>query len=126
VQPSAASSSGAGRSRASITATSTSSRCTGGPPNRLRPLLQPCACARSGVHMQPGLSAWRFVRGLDSIIAQHSPLRGYATHTHWCSALVWHGSAGLAAAHQRTHSGDALLRSKMRIGQRPRVDARAA
>ena len=88
VQPSAASSAGARRSRASITATTTSSRCTRAPRHRLRPVLRPCARARSGVHMQAGLSAWRCVRGLDSILAQCSPLRGYSTHTQRCGALV--------------------------------------
>jgi hypothetical protein len=89
---------------------------TRAPRYRLRPLLRPCACVRSGVHMQPGPSVWRFVRGLDSLTAQYSPLRGYSTHTQWRSALVRHGSAGLVAAHQCTHSGDALLRSKPRKG----------
>jgi hypothetical protein len=126
VQPSAASSAGARRSRASITATSTSSRCTRAPRYRLRPVLRPCARARSGVHMQSGLSAWRFVRGLDSIIAQYSPLRGYATHTHWCSALVRQrlgGVGGGAPAHTQRRRTPA---QQTRIGQRPRDDARAA
>ena len=101
VQPSATVSAGQRRSRASITATSTSSRCTRAPivsitPSataerrlyRLRPLLRPCTRARSGVHMQQGLSVRRLVRGLDPLTAQHSPLRGYSTHTHWCSACA--------------------------------------
>ena len=108
VQPSAASCAGACRSRASITATSTSSRCKQQRQlYRLRPLLRPCTRARSGGHMQQGLSVRRLVPGLDSIIiAQHSPLRGYSTHTHWCSALVRQrlgGVGGGAPAHaQRT------------------------
>ncbi len=89
VQPSAAASAGACRSRASITATSTSSRCKQQRRlYRLRPLLRRCTRARSGVHMQQGPSVRRLVPGLELMIAQYSPLRGYATHTHWCSALV--------------------------------------
>ena len=64
--------------------------------------LRPCARARSGVHMQAGLSAWRFVRGLDSILAQCSPLRGYSTHTQRRGALVRQrlgGAGGGAPAH---------------------------
>jgi hypothetical protein len=87
------------------------------------------ALVRSGAHMQLSLLVWRLVRGLDSIIVQYSPLRGYSTHTHWCSALVRHGSAGLVVAHQCRQSGNALLRSKprkarhratMRVRRRPR------
>jgi hypothetical protein len=126
VQPSAASSAGARRSRASITATSTSSRCTRAPRYRLRPPLRPCACARSGVHMQQGLSAWRLVRGLDSIIAQLSPLRGCSTHSHWCSALVRQrlggvgGSPPVHAQRRRTPAQQSAKRPS------PRDDARAA
>ena len=126
VQPSAASSAGACRSRASITATSTSSRCKQRRRlYRLRPLLRPCTRARSGGHMQQGLSVRRLVPGLDSIIiAQHSPLRGYSTHTHWCSALVRQrlgGVGGSAPVHaQRTPAQQAANRPS------PRDDARAA
>ena len=130
VQPSAASSAGACRSRASITATSTSSRCKQQRRlYRLRPLLRLCTRARSGVHMQQGLSVRRLVPGRDSIIiAQHSPLRGYSTHTHWCSALVRQrlgGVGGGAPVHalaqrQRTPAQQATNRPS------PRDDARAA
>ena len=128
VQPSAASSAGACRSRASITATSTSSRCKQRRRlYRLRPLLRPCTRARSGGHMQQGLSVRRLVPGLDSIIiAQHSPLRGYSTHTHWCSALVRQrlggvgGGAPVHAQRQRTPAQQATNRPS------PRDDARAA
>jgi hypothetical protein len=121
VQPSAASFAGARRSRASITVTSTSSRCTRAPRYRLRPLLRPCACAGSGVHMQPGLSVWRFVRGLDSLTAQYSPLRGYSTHTQWRSAPVRQrlGEVG----------GGAPVHTQRNPAQQtalPRDDARAA
>jgi hypothetical protein len=128
VQPSAASSAGACRSRASITATSTSSRCKQRRRlYRLRPLLRPCTRARSGVHMQPGLSVRRLVPGLDAIIlAQHSPpFRGYSTHTHWCSALLRQrlgGVGGSAPGHaqRRTPAQQAANRPS------PRDDARAA
>ncbi len=127
-QPSAATASAiiSSGSRASITATSTSSRCTRAPRYRLRPVLRPCVRALSGVHMQPGLSARRFVRGLDSMTAQYSPLRGTLRIRTGAVRLCGSGSAGLAAAHQRTHSGDALLRSKPRKRASPRDDARAA
>jgi hypothetical protein len=61
---------------------------------------------RLGAHMQPGLSVRRLVRGLDSIIAQHSPLRGYSTHTHSCSALVRQrlgGVGGSAPVHAQRY-----------------------
>ena len=78
------------------------------------------------VHMQPNLSVRRLVRGLELIIAQHSPLRGYSTHTHWCSALVRQrlgGVGGSAPAHaqqRRTPAQQAANRPS------PRDDARAA
>jgi hypothetical protein len=68
------------------------------------------------VHMQPGPSAWRLVRGLDSLTAQYSPLRGTLRIRTGAVRLCGSGSAGFAAAHQCTHSG--LLRSKPRIGHR--------
>ena len=92
----------------------------------------PCACARLGVHMQPGLSAWRLVRGLDSIIAQCSPLRGYSTHTQRCGALVRQrlgGVGGGAPAHARRRRTPAQqstkrpwqrwLRAQMWVGVSP-------
>jgi hypothetical protein len=93
VQPSATVSAGQRRSRASITATSTSSRCTRAPGYRLRPLLRSCTRARSGAHMQQGAATRARARPADStvlasIISQCSPLRGYSTHTHWCRAIV--------------------------------------
>ncbi len=125
VQPSAASSAGACRSRASITATSTSSRCKQQRRlYRIRPLLRRCTRARSGVQMQRGLSVRQLVPGLDSFkIAQHSRLRGYCTHTHWCSALVRQrlgGVGGSVPVHARIPAQQATNRPS------PRDDARAA
>ena len=64
--------------------------------------------------MPPGLSVWRFVRGLDPQAAQYSPLRVPLRIRSGAARLCRNGSAGWAAAYQRTHS--ALLRSKPRIG----------
>jgi hypothetical protein len=75
------------------------------------------ALVRSGVHMQrcqPGLSAWRIVRGLDSLTAQYSPLGGTLRIRTGAVRSCGSSSAGLVAAHQCTHS--AILRSKPRIG----------
>ncbi len=130
VQPSAASSAGACRSRASITATSTSSRCKQqrlGIDYGLCYGLAPMRDRRSGVHMQQGLkSVRRLVCGLDPIRAQHSPLRGYSTHTHWCSALVRQrlgGVGGSAPAHAQRRSTPAQQAANR---PSPRDDARAA
>ena len=84
------------------------------------------ALVRSGVHMQPGLSALRIVRGLESKIAQYLPSGGLRTLRIRTGAvrLCGSGSAGLAAAHQCTHS--ALLRSKPRIGHHRARTTRAA
>ncbi len=64
--------------------------------------------------------------GLDSMAAQYSPsgvLYAYTLMQCTLLALCGSGSAGLAAAHQRTHSGT-VLRSKPWIGNYD--DARAA
>ena len=84
------------------------------------------ALVRSGVHMQPGLSALRILRGLESKIAQHLPSGGRRTLRVRTGAvrLCGSGSAGLAAAHQCTHS--ALLRSKPRMGNHRARTTRAA
>ena len=70
--------------------------------------------------MQPGLSALRIVRGLESKMAQYLPSGGLRTLRIRTGAvrLCGSGSAGLVAAHQCAHSGDARLRSKPRIGHR--------
>ena len=95
VQPS-----GTRRSRASMMAMSTSSRCT---PTRLgidygrqrwpllRPLLRPCACAR--VHMQLRQSAWRLVR--ETLTAQTLAFGGALRLRTGAVPLCGSGSAGL-------------------------------
>ena len=94
VQPS-----GARRSRASMMAMSTSSRCT---PTRLGidygrqrwPLLRPCACARLRVHMQLKQSAWRLVR--ETLTAQTLSAFGGALRLRTGAVpLCGSGSAGL-------------------------------
>ena len=119
----AAASAVACRSRASMMATSTSSRCTRAPRYRLRPVLQPCACAGSGAHMHPDLSAWRIVRGLDPLAAHYSPVRGYSTHTHWRSALVRQRLGGVGGAPVHAQRNPAQQTAKRPL---PRDDARAA
>ena len=95
VQPS-----GARRSRASMMAMSTSSRCT---PTRLGidygrqrwPLLRPCDCARLRVHMQLKQSAWRLVR--ETLTAQTLSAFGGALRLRTGAVpLCGSGSAGLA------------------------------
>jgi hypothetical protein len=108
VQPSAAVSAGQRRSRASITATSTSSRCTH---ERLGIAYGRCCgvalvCDR-GVHMQLSPSVWRFVHGLDSLAAQYSPsgvLYTYALVECACAARLGGvgGGAPLQAHRRRT------------------------
>ena len=94
VQPS-----GTRRSRASMMAMSTSSRCT---PTRLGidygrqrwPLLRPCACARLRVHMQLKQSAWRLVR--ETLTAQTLSAFGGALRLRTGAVpLCGSGSAGL-------------------------------
>ena len=93
VQPS-----GARRSRASMMATSTSSRCT---PTRLGidygrqrwPLLRPCACARLRVHMQLKQSAWRLVR--ETLTSQALAFGGALRLRTGAVPLCGSGSAGL-------------------------------
>ena len=93
VQPS-----GARRSRASMMAMSTSSRCT---PTRLGidygrqrwPLLRPCACARLRVHMQLKQSAWRLVR--ETLTSQALAFGGALRLRTGAVPLCGSGSAGL-------------------------------
>ena len=123
VQPSAASAAGAHRSRASITAMSTSNRCTRAPRYRLRPLLRPCACAIGCSHAtgSVGVAIRARARPADSTVLASS---GTSTHTQWRSAVVsqWLGGVGGGApAHaQRTPA--------QQTGNRPspRDDAPAA
>jgi hypothetical protein len=125
VQPLAAASAAAHRSRASITATSTSSPCA---QNRLGIADGSChhrvrLCVLASVRV----SAWWCggASGMASVTGQAPS--GYSTpYSHrriavrngpHATALVRHGSAGLVAAHQCTHSGQAaLLRSKPPMG----------
>jgi hypothetical protein len=78
VQPSAAVSAGQRRSRASITATSTSSRCTRAPRNRLRRLMRSCTCAMgcSNATGSVGVANHEQSRLADSTSTR---LRAYAT-----------------------------------------------
>ena len=112
VQPSAASSAGACRSRASITATSTSSRCNS------------ADYIDYGLCYGLALVRDRVANGRSTRWQQSTRLRGYSTHTHWCSALVRQrlgGVGGNAPVHaQRTPAQQSANRPW------PREDARAA
>ena len=64
------------------------------------------ALVRSGVHIQPGLSALRIVRGLESKIAQHLPSGGLRTLRIRISAvrLCGSGSAGRVGGSAPVHA----------------------
>ena len=97
VQPSAASSARARRSRASITATSTLSRCTTAPIVAM-PVLQPCACAIGCSHATRSVGAATRARARlynSTVLASSAvPLRIRTNAVHLCGS----GSAGLGGA----------------------------
>jgi hypothetical protein len=91
--------------------------------------LQPCACVRSGVHMQRcrcvGVANLARARPANrTVLALGGALRIRTRAVRLCGS----GSAGLVAAHESTHTvtGDAILRSKPQIRPLLRDDAPAA
>jgi hypothetical protein len=101
VQPSAAASASARRSRASITATSTSSRCNS------------ADYIDYGLCYGLALVRDRVANGRSTRWQQSTRLRGYSTHTHWCSALVRQrlgGVGGSAPVHARIPAQQAANR----------------
>ncbi len=126
VQPSAAVSAGQRRSRASITETSTSSRCTRAPPNRLRPPLRPCACAIGCSHATGSFGvAIRARARLDgsTVLAFGGALRIHTNAVHFVG-VVWQrlGGVGGAPVHAQRHSPAQQTADR----PLPRNDARAA
>ena len=123
VQPSAAASAGDSRSRASITAMSTSSRCTRAPRYRLRPLFRPCARAIGCSHAtgSVGVAICARARPAGSTVLAPS---GTSTHPQWRSAVVsqWLGGVGggVPAHAQRAPAQQTANRPS------PRDDAREA
>ena len=112
VQPSAASSAGARRSRASITATTTSSRCTRAPRHRLRPVLvaalRPCAIGCSHATGSVGVAIRARARlDISAVLASSGVLYAYAAAQCACAAAArrgWRRRTSARTASAAAHS----------------------